>query len=229
MLLDISNPAINIMTVEDPVECILNDVQQTQVNSKAGLTFVAALRSFLRQDPDVIMVGETRDRETAEIALEAAVTGHLVLSTLHTNNAPSAITRMVDMGLEPWLVGTNLIGVIAQRLFRETCQDCREEYTPDNEPLEFLGLKDKLGKVKFYRGAGCEKCKGTGYRGRAGIFEVLTIDRELGKMIASGNDADAILKRAVQKGFVTMAEAAGRKVLEGITTAEEVYRMLSWA
>lgn len=227
MLLDIRSPDINIMTIEDPVEYLIKGVQQAQVNVKAGLTFAVALRSFMRQDPDVIMLGEIRDRETAEVALAAAVTGHLVLTVLHTTDAPSAAIRMVDVGLEPYLVGQSLLGVIAQRLVRKVCPDCREEYTPSDEALEYLGLKNQVGKTKFYRGAGCEECRGAGVRGRTGVFEVLTIDRELGRMIAEGSDADAILKRAVEKGFTTMAEVARRKVLEGITTAEEAYRVLS--
>ena len=227
MLLDIKNPAINIMAIEDPVEFTLSGIQQAQVYSKTGLTFAAAIRAFLRQDPDIIMVGEIRDMETALLAAHASMTGHLVLSALNERDAVSVPKRMIHLGLEPWLVGTSLIGVIAQLLVRETCRDCREEYTPDNEALEFLGLKNQVGKVKFYRGAGCEKCKSTGVRGRTGIFEVLEIDRELGRMISDRKDADAILKCAVQKGFVTMAEVARRKVLEGITTAEEAYRVFS--
>jgi len=228
MLLEIRNPALNIMTIEDPVEYLLKGVQQAQVNVKAGLTFAVALRSFMRQDPDVIMLGQIRDLETGEVALAAAVTGHLVLTALHTVDAPSAAVRMVDVGLEPFLVGQSLLGVIAQRLVRKVCPDCREEYTPSDESLDFLGLKNQVGKAKFYRGAGCEVCRDTGVRARTGIFEVLVIDRELGRMIADRSDADAIRKRAVEKGFITMAEVARKKVMEGITTAEEAYRVLSY-
>ena len=227
MLLEIRGPGISIMTIEDPVELLLDGVQQAQVNAKAGLTFAVALRSFLRQDPDVIMTGEIRDLETGQVALAAAVTGHLVLTAIHPADAPSAVVRMVDVGLEPFLVGQSLIGAIAQRLVRKVCPDCCEEYTPSDESLDFLGLKNQVGKSKFYRGKGCENCRGTGVRGRTAIFEVMEIDRELGRMIAEKKDADAICKRAVEKGFITMAEVARKKVLEGITTAEEAYRVLS--
>lgn len=226
MLVEIIDPGISIMTVEDPVEYQLKGVQQTQVHVKAGLTFAAALRSFLRQDPDVLMSGEIRDRESAEVALQAAVTGHLVLTTLHTVDAPSAAVRMVEIGLEPFLVGQSLQGVIAQRLVRKVCPDCREEYAPSIEALDFLGLRHMVGKTQFYRGKGCETCRGTGYRGRTAIFEVMQIDRELGRMISDGKDADALAKRASEKGFVTMSEVARQKVLEGIITAEEAHRVL---
>lgn len=226
MLLEIRDPAISIMTVEDPVEYLLKGVQQAQVNVKAGLTFAAALRSFLRQDPDVIMVGEIRDLETGEVALAAAVTGHLVMTAIHPADAPSAAVRMVDVGMESFLVGQSLIAAIAQRLVRKVCPDCREEYTPADEALDFLGLKNQVGKAKFYRGKGCETCRGTGSRGRTAIFEVMEIDRELGRMISDRKDADAIGKRAGEKGFVTMDAVARQKVLEGITTAEEAHRVL---
>lgn len=226
MLVEIIDPGISIVTVEDPVEYQLQGVQQTQVHVKAGLTFASALRSFLRQDPDVIMVGQIRCLETGEIAMEAAVTGHLVLSALHTQDAPSAPIRMVDMGMESYLVGQTLIAVIAQRLVRKVCQDCREEYTPSSEALDFLGLRNQAGNARFYHGRGCETCRGTGYRGRTALVEVLEIDRELGRMISDGKDADALAKRASEKGFVTMSEVARKKVLEGITTAEEAHRVL---
>lgn len=226
MLLEIRDPGISIMTVEDPVEYLLKGVQQTQVNVKTGLTFAAALRSFLRQDPDVLMSGEIRDLESGQIALAAAVTGHLVLTAIHPTDAAAGAVRMVEIGMEPYLVGQSLIAAIAQRLVRKVCPDCREEYTPSEESLDFLGLKNQVGKAKFYRGAGCETCRGAGFRGRTAIFEVMQIDRELGRMISDKKDADAILARAVKKGFVTMAEVARQKVLEGIITAEEAHRVL---
>lgn len=225
-IIAITHAGISIMTIEDPVEYQLKGVQQTQVHVKAGLTFASALRSFLRQDPDVIMAGEIRYLEAAEIALEVALTGHVLLTTLHAADAPSAVARMLDMGLESYLVGQSLSGVIAQRLVRKICPDCREEYTPSDEALDFLGLKNQVGKAKFYRGKGCEMCRGTGYRGRTAIFEVIEIDRELGRMISDNKDADAIGKRAGEKGFVTMDGVARQKVLEGITTAEEAHRVL---
>jgi len=227
MLLEIRNPALNIMTIEDPVELLLDGVEQAQVNPRVGLTFAATIRAFLRQDPDVIVVGEMRDLETGQLCMQASMTGHLVFGTLHTQDAISVPRCLVDMGVEPWLVGTNLIGIVAQRLLRKVCPDCREEYTPSDEALEFLGLKNQVGKAKFYRGAGCEECRGTGVRGRTAIFEVLTIDPELGRIIPDRSDADAIRKRAVEKGFITMAEVARKKVLDGITTAEEAYRVLA--
>ena len=228
MILELINPAINIMTIEDPIEYEIKGIEQAQVNPRIGLTFAAALRTFLRQDPDVIGIGEMRDLETMEVAAHAAMTGHLILTQLLPPDAASVPQRLVSCGMDPWIVGETLAGVVACRLVRNVCAECREEYTPDADALEFLGLKDRVGKVKFYRGKGCEKCKGTGYWKRTQLHEVLTVDKGLRAMIGAGQtDPDAIFKYAASKGFISMTEDARRKVLDGITTAEEVYRVLS--
>jgi general secretion pathway protein E len=221
MLLKIKNPKRNIITIEDPVEYQIKGIGQIQVNPKVGLTFASGLRAVLRQDPDVIMVGEIRDRETAEIAVQAALTGHLVLSTLHTNDAPSAVTRLADMEIEPFLIASTLEGVISQRLVRKICPHCRVAYKPSEEELKELGL-DPKGDYTFYRGEGCEHCLGTGYKGRTGIFEVLELDEELKKLITKTQDANEIRKAARKKGFKTMLEDGIEKILKGITTSSEV-------
>ncbi len=221
MLLRIKNPKRNILTIEDPVEYQIKGIGQIQVNPKVGLTFAAGLRAILRQDPDVIMVGEIRDDETAQIAVQAALTGHLVLSTLHTNDAPSAVTRLSDMGVESFLIASTLEGVISQRLVRRVCPYCKEPYKPDAEILEKLGL-DPEGDYTFYRGKGCEQCLGSGYRGRIGLFEVLELDDELKKLIIHTQDANEIRRAAREKGFKTMFEDGVGKILAGITTPEEV-------
>jgi general secretion pathway protein E len=220
MLLFIKDPKKNIITIEDPVEYQIKGISQIQVNPKVGLTFATGLRSVLRQDPDIIMVGEIRDAETADIAVHAALTGHLVLSTLHTNDAPSAITRLSDMGIEPFLIASSLEGVIAQRLVRRICENCREAYEPSKEELRELGLSED--GLTFYRGKGCEQCLGTGYRGRIAIFEVLLLDEELKSLVTHTQDANEIKKLARKKGFRTMIEDGIRKVLRGITTSSEV-------
>jgi len=203
------------------VEYQIKGIGQIQVNPKVGLTFAAGLRSVLRQDPDVIMVGEIRDSETAEISVRAALTGHLVLSTLHTNDAPSAITRLADLGVEPFLIASTLEGVISQRLVRRICPRCKKPYKPQREVLESLGLNPE-GDYTFYRGEGCEHCLGTGYRGRVGLFEVLELDDDLKRLMVKTRDANEIKKAAREKGFKTLLEDGARKVLEGITTPEEV-------
>ena len=220
MLLYVKDPKKNIITIEDPVEYQIKGISQIQVNPKVGLTFATGLRSVLRQDPDIIMVGEIRDSETADIAVHAALTGHLVLSTLHTNDAPSAVTRLADMGIEPFLIASSLEGVIAQRLVRRICGDCREPYEPSDEELRELGLKSK--NVTFYRGRGCDQCLGTGYRGRIAIFEVLLIDEDLKTLITRTQDANEIKRLARSKGYRTMVEDGIEKVLKGITTSSEV-------
>ncbi len=224
MLLHIKNPKKNIITIEDPVEYQIKGISQIQVNPKVGLTFATGLRSILRQDPDVIMVGEIRDPETAEVSVQAALTGHLVLSTLHTNDAPSAITRLKDMGIEPFLIASTLEGVIAQRLVRKICENCKEEYEPTEEELRELGLKGR--NYRFYRGRGCDECLGTGYRGRIGIFEVLELDEELKKLINITQDANEIRKKAKEKGFKTLIEDGIDKILKGITTSSEVLSVI---
>ena len=220
MILYVKDPKKNIITIEDPVEYQIKGVSQIQVNPKVGLTFATGLRSVLRQDPDIIMVGEIRDSETADIAVHAALTGHLVLSTLHTNDAPSAVTRLTDMGIEPFLIASSLEGVIAQRLVRRICENCKEEYEPTEEELRELGIGDYTGA--FYRGRGCEECLGTGYRGRIGIFEVLELDEELKKLVAETQDATEIREFARGRGFRTMIEDGIEKVKAGITTSSEV-------
>ncbi len=221
MILEIKSPKRNIITIEDPPEYQIEGVSQIQVNPKVGLTFAVGLRAILRQDPDVIMVGEIRDSETAEIAVQSALTGHLVLSTLHTNDAPSAITRLFDLGIEPFLIASALEGVIAQRLVRRICPHCKEPYKPTEEELSELGLS---GEYTFYRGRGCEHCMGTGYRGRTGIYEVLEVDEEVKKHILKTQDAVELRNFAKSKGFKSMLEDGIRKVLAGITTSEEVLR-----
>ncbi|MCP4653713.1 MAG: Flp pilus assembly complex ATPase component [Candidatus Omnitrophica bacterium] len=225
-LLKINSEDINIMTVEDPVEYQFPRIRQVQVNPKAGLVFSSALRSFLRQDPDVIMVGEIRDLETAEIAVQAALTGHLVLSTLHTNDAPTTFTRLVDMGVEPFLVSTSILGVLAQRLVRRVCSKCKEEYTPSATLLESLNLSEKeVGKHKFFRGKGCKICNDSGYKGRVGIYELLKATPEIQEMILKRASADEIREMAKKQGMRILRDAAVEKMIAGITTPEEVMRV----
>jgi general secretion pathway protein E len=222
----INSRELNILTVEDPVEYQLNGVSQVQVNAKIDLTFANGLRSFLRHDPDVIMVGEIRDRETAEISIQASLTGHLVLSTVHTNDAPGAITRLVDMGVEPFLVASSLIGVLAQRLVRTVCPDCKEAYKPSEEALREIGVQVQNlpgGQIPtVYRGKGCAKCVMTGYRGRSGIYELMGIDDDIRELILQKKDAGAIKKAAIRRGMRTLREDGAKRVLAGITTIEEV-------
>lgn len=213
----------NIITVEDPVEYELPLIRQTQVNPKAGLTFATGLRSILRQDPDIVMVGEIRDRETADIAIQASLTGHLVFSTLHTNDASSALTRLIDMGIEPFLISSSVIGILAQRLIRVICKDCRQKYAPSDDVLRQLGVK-KEG-MTFYKGNGCTSCKNTGYVGRSGIFEFLHISEDIKKLVVSKASADEIGKKALAEGMRTLREDGLDKVKRGITTIEEILRV----
>lgn len=218
----------NIITVEDPVEYQLKGIGQIHVNPKIGLTFASGLRSILRQDPDVIMVGEIRDVETAEIAIQASLTGHLVLSTLHTNDAPSAIVRLIDMGVEPFLVASSLMAVLAQRLARVICPHCRAPYEPSElEMSYFLESSIFSGKppVNLYKGKGCGKCSGSGYLGRTGIFELLVIDDALRHMITDKTDSQAIKNAAILHGMRTLRHDGFEKALKGITTIEEVLRV----
>lgn len=213
----------NILTVEDPVEYQIPGIGQIPVNTKVGLTFARGLRSILRQDPDIVMVGEIRDLETAEIAIQASLTGHLVFSTLHTNDAASAVTRLVDMGVEAFLVSATLRAVIAQRLVRRVCGNCREEYRPPDELLEELGISGKESvSVNFYRGAGCDLCSGTGYRGRTAIYEIMTMSESLRRLIVESGDRNSVKREAVGRGMITMREDGIRKMKEGLTTVEEV-------
>jgi type IV pilus assembly protein PilB len=222
----INKEHLNIMTVEDPVEYQFPGMRQVQVNVKAGLTFGFALRSFLRQDPNVIMVGEIRDRETAEIAVQAALTGHLVFSTLHTNDTPTVFTRLMDMGIEPFLISSSLLGALAQRLVRRICDKCKEYYEPGEELLRSLGLEDKIGKgLKFAKGRGCRVCNQIGYKGRIGIFELLKVSPALQELVIKKVSADEIREVAIKDGLVTLRFAALEKLLAGSTTVEEVMRV----
>ncbi len=221
LILEIKSPTKNIITIEDPPEYQIEGVSQIQVNPKVGLTFASGLRAILRQDPDVVMVGEIRDPETAQTAIQASLTGHLVLSTLHTNDAPSAITRLADLGVEPFLIASALEGIIAQRLVRKICPNCKTAYRPTKEELSELGLE---GEYVLYKGRGCEQCMGTGYKGRTGIYEVLELDEGIKKLILKTQDSVEIKNYAKSRGFKSMLEDGIAKVLAGITTAEEVLR-----
>ena len=212
----------NIITLEDPGEYELPLIRQTPINPKAGITFATGLRSILRQDPDIIMVGEIRDKETADIAIQAALTGHLVFSTLHTNDAPSALTRLIDMGVEPFLISSSVIGILAQRLVRTICDKCKEKYTARAEVLKDEGLSPKF---EFYRGKGCEHCKYTGFIGRIGIFELLVINEEIKAMIDAKKSADEIRRKAVESGMRVLREDGLEKARRGLTTLEEVLRV----
>lgn len=223
-LKELCKPNVNIMTVEDPVESTVRGVNQVQVNVKAGLTFAAALRSFLRQDPDIIMVGEIRDSETAEIAIRAAITGHLVLSTLHTNDAPSTVTRLIDMGIEPFLASSSIVGVIAQRLVRRLCTECKQEYTPTLTDRQALGIGEDE-EVKIYTKKGCPKCNNTGYRGRIAIYEIMTINNEIRELISKNVTSDTIKAAAIKNGMKTLRANCARLVLSGITTVDEMIRV----
>lgn len=213
----------NIITVEDPIEYNFKLINQVQVDESAELTFASALRSILRQDPDIIMVGEIRDKETAEIAIQASLTGHLVLSTIHTNDAVSGIVRLSDMGIEPFLVGSSIIGIVGQRLVRKVCMNCATEYDPPKEFLDRIGNIDE--NVKFVDGQGCEECHFTGYSGRIGIYEVLKINSKLRELIIKGANVEDIRNYAVQNGFRTMFESGLKLAEMGITTLEEVLRV----
>ena len=218
----------NIITVEDPVEYKLARINQIQIKPKINLTFANTLRSILRQDPDVIMVGEIRDSETAQIAVQAALTGHLVFSTLHTNDAASALTRLIDMDIETFLISSSVIGVIAQRLVRVICEKCKEEYTPGKNVLSGLNIKDDSnndGKIKLYRGTGCSFCKNTGYYGRTSIYELIVLDEEIRALIISKSSSNVIKDVAIKKGMKTLKDSGLEKAMQGITTIEEVLRV----
>ncbi len=225
-LSQINTPELNILTVEDPVEIQIKGIGQVQVNPKIDLTFASGLRSFLRQDPDVIMVGEIRDLETAEIAIQASLTGHLVFSTVHTNDAPGAVTRLVDMGVEPFLVASSLMGCVAQRLVRVLCKECREAYAPTAEALAEIGLgPDSLreaGVDRLYREKGCPACNGTGYRGRIGIYEMMLVTDEVRQLILRKVDSGTIKKTAIAQGMRTLIQDGASKVLRGSTSIAEL-------
>jgi general secretion pathway protein E len=225
-LTSINHPEVNIITIEDPIEYQIDGIGQIQVNPKIALTFAQGLRSIVRQDPDVILVGEIRDRETAEIAIQSSLTGHLVFSTLHTNDAASAVTRLIDMGIEPFLVTSSVIAIVAQRLVRVLCPKCKEAYTPDDESLVNLGIdKKQIDSHPLYRKQGCTACMNTGYRGRTAIFEILILDDPLKRLILKTSDANQIQDEAMKRGMTNLLADGARKVLEGTTTIEEVFRV----
>jgi type IV pilus assembly protein PilB len=221
-LMDLNSEEKNIITVEDPVEYMLDGINQTQINTRVGITFATYLRSILRQDPDIIFIGEIRDLETAEIAVRAANTGHLVLSTMHTNNAPGAIIRLLDMGVEPFMVASSVLGVVAQRLVRRICDKCKQRYIPTEMEMSFAGLKSG---AYLYAGEGCENCNYTGYRGRIAIQEVLTVTPALQNLILKRAALDELRQLALQEGMISLKEDGIEKVLDGITTIKEVMRV----
>lgn len=220
-LAEINNIDVNISTVEDPIEYDLEGINQVQVNSDIGLNFARVLRAFLRQDPDIILVGETRDTETAKIAVEAALTGHLVFTTLHANDAPSTFMRLTEMGIEPFLISTSVIGIVAQRLVRRICTKCKETYAPDPTILKYLDLNEG---IELYRGKGCDVCGNSGYKGRVGVYEVLVINEELRHLIAEGADTLAIREAAIRSGMITLKEYCLILLKEGHTSVDEVLR-----
>jgi type IV pilus assembly protein PilB len=222
----INSPDINIMTAEDPVEYNLKGVNQVQVNDEIGRSFAGCLRAFLRQDPDVILVGETRDLETAQIGIRAALTGHLVLSTLHTNDCPSTVARLLDMGIPPFLVSSSLMLILAQRLGRRVCKECKQPYEADEEMLVPYGHSSQgLGKVNFYKGKGCVTCNFTGMKGRVAIYEVMPISQELRDLMIRNAPTAEIRETAQAQGMKTLRQNALQKVLEGTMTVEEVLRV----
>src|SRR6186997_1761011 len=227
-LMSVQSERTNVITIEDPIEYQLPGINQTQVNEKIKLTFASALRSILRQDPDVILVGEIRDNETARIAMQAAQTGHLVLTTLHTDDAPSTVTRLTDIGVEPYVIASATIGVVAQRLVRRLCSACRRQYTPTSETLRALNISDAdAANIPFYRPVGCDACHQTGYKGRIGIYEVMQITDRLRRMIAQRASEDAIREVAQSSGMLTLGDDALAKVKAGVTTAEELLRVVT--
>jgi len=222
-----TRPTVNLITVEDPVEYRLEGLSQVQVNEKAGLTFAAALRSILRQDPDVVMIGEIRDKETATIAIEAALTGHLVLSTLHTNDAPSALTRLTEMGVEPFLSASAINCVLAQRLGRRLCPECKEAYVPTEEALDRIGFPYEPGKLPtLYRAVGCKRCNDIGYKGRMGIHEVMTVTEDIERACVNHASGDEIKRIAIAGGMRTLRDDGFLKALSGVTSIEEILRVV---
>ena len=227
-LTGVQSERTNIITIEDPIEYQIPGVNQTQVNEKIKLTFASALRSILRQDPDVILLGEIRDAETAKIAMQAAQTGHLVLSTLHTDDAPSCVTRLMDIGTEPYVIASALIGVVAQRLVRRLCVHCRRQYTPPAETLRSLNINESdAAAIPFYKSVGCDQCNHTGYRGRIGIYEVMKVTEKLRRLIATRVPEDQIREAALGGGMISLGEDGLAKVKSGITTPEELLRVVT--
>ena len=219
----LNEPDVNIITVEDPVEYTMHGISQVQVNEKAGLTFPAALRSILRQDPDIVLLGEIRDAETAQISTQAALTGHLVLSTIHTNSAPATVTRLIDMGIEPFLIASSLICVISQRLVRKLCEACKTTYQPEAELVNRLGLsKQEASSITFYNAVGCEQCLNTGYKGRLAVFEIMEVNDAIAQLIIQRVDATVIRKQAVADGMTLLGLDGVRNIAAGKTTIDEV-------
>lgn len=223
MLSELNNVEKNIITLEDPVEYHLKGINQIQLNPKAGLTFVSGLRSVLRQDPDIIMVGEIRDNETAEIAVKSALTGHLVLTTLHTNDAPSSISRLIDMEIDPFLLSSSLLGIVAQRLVRKICPSCKVKYKPTDRELKILG--DKNPNMEIFKGKGCKLCGHSGYKGRIGVFEIMDVSRDIRELIDSGESTDKIRDISISNGMTPLVEACRNLVKTGETTVEEMFRV----
>jgi type IV pilus assembly protein PilB len=215
---------LNISTVEDPVEYHLSSVNQTQMHEKIGMTFARALKALLRQDPDVVMLGEIRDAETATIAVQAALTGHLVLSTLHTNDAPSSITRLINIGVEPYLISAAVNAILAQRLVRKICKECKEEFAPSDEMREFLTLQGFQAE-KVYKGKGCDRCRKTGYSGRLGIYEMMVMDDALRDIVTANPDVNQLRKLCRERGLITLREDGFQKVMKGLTTVDEILRV----
>jgi type IV pilus assembly protein PilB len=223
-LTELNDPGLNIITAEDPIEYSLMGINQLQVNEKVGLTFASALRSYLRQDPNIIMVGEIRDLETAEIAIRASLTGHLVLSTVHTNSAAATVTRLVNMNVEPFLIASTLLSIESQRLLRKICNKCRKEVEYPDEVLKDAGIDAKDLDFTLYKGEGCDECRGTGYKGRIGIFENMLITAKIRKLIYEKASSDAIEATAVEENMLTLRDSAVEKLRQGITSIEEVIR-----
>jgi type IV pilus assembly protein PilB len=222
VLNDFNSIDTNIVTVEDPVEYKLDGVNQVQVNTKAKLTFASGLRSILRQDPDIIMIGEIRDAETAEIAVRAAITGHIVLSTIHTNDAPSTIMRLADMGIKPFLITTSVKGIVAQRLARKICPSCKTEYTITEEEKDILGVDED---ITLYKGEGCQKCYNTGYKGRTAVNEIMKVTGTIRNLVDKDATTDEIRKAALEEGMVSLRDNCKELVIKGVTTVEEMLRV----
>ena len=228
-LSEINSPDKNILTIEDPIEYELRGIGQTQVNHKIGLNFARVVRAHLRQDPDVILIGETRDKETAENAIQASLTGHLVFSTIHTNDSPTSFTRLIDMGIEPFLVATSITAVLAQRLVRRLCPHCKEPYEPSASDLRKMDVGSNMDLFSgvLYRAKGCSECSNKGYAGRMGIYELMIVDDEIRRVVAQGKDAAAIMQLCVSKGMRTLRGDGMLKVLEGHTSLDEIFRVAS--
>ncbi len=227
MIDDLNKPDVNLVTLEDPVEYNIDGINQVQINEKTGMTFASGLRAILRQDPDIIAVGEIRDGETADIAMRAAITGHVVLSTIHTNDSVGVIERLNDIGVAPFLTSSALRGVISQRLVRRVCPKCKQPYTPTEEELELLGAKNLPPDVKFYRGQGCPECSNRGYKGRCAVYEMLVVTRSIRALVSAGEKREVIEEQLRKEGFETLHESGVRLVLDGTTTVDEVVRVIA--